>query len=302
MRWQGMPEFIAAAQAQSFTAAAQQIGTSVAHISRSVSALEEYYNTQLFIRSTRKVVLTQQGELLLHHAKKAQSVLEQGEWALQQQQAQPSGQLKITAPVMFGEQFIMPLVHEYMARYPKVSVTMVLSNQTMDLIGEHIDLAIRIGELADSNLRARRLASRAVVVCASPDYLNEYGQPYALSELAHHQCLLGHSDSWRFQEGARLRHVKIAKTKLRCNSGWALADAAVRGLGLVQLPDYYVQSALHQGLLKEVLHSFAIHKEPISAITPANLYQANATKALMDYLAEHLSDKLGAINTLGLRR
>ncbi|WP_105265253.1 LysR substrate-binding domain-containing protein [Pseudoalteromonas sp. T1lg76] len=200
MRWQGMPEFIAAAQAQSFTSAARQIGTSVAHISRSISALEEYYNTQLFIRSTRKVVLTQQGELLLHHAKKAQSVLEQGEWALQQQQAQPSGQLRITAPVMFGEQFIMPLVHEYMALYPKVSVTMILSNQTMDLIGEHIDLAIRIGELADSNLKARRLASRAVIVCASPEYLNEYGQPYVLSELAHHQCLLGHADTWRFQE------------------------------------------------------------------------------------------------------
>ena len=97
MRWQGMVEFVAAAQAASFTQAAKQLGTSVAHISRSVSALEEYYNTQLFIRSTRKVVLTQQGELLLHHAKKAQAVLEQGEWALKEQQAQPSGQLKITA-------------------------------------------------------------------------------------------------------------------------------------------------------------------------------------------------------------
>ncbi|MEO2265993.1 LysR substrate-binding domain-containing protein [Pseudoalteromonas pernae] len=292
MRWQGMVEFIAAAQAQSFTAAAKQVGTSVAHISRTINALEEYYNTQLFIRSTRKVVLTQQGELLLHHAKKAQSVLEQGEWALKEQQAQPSGQLRITAPVMFGEHFIMPLVHEFMAMHPKVSVSMVLTNQTLDLIGEHIDLAIRIGEMADSNLTARRLSSRAVIVCASKAYLAEQGVPYALSELSHHQCLLGHSDYWRFYENQRVRHVKIAKTRLRCNSGWALADAALRGLGLVQLPDYYVRSALEQDKLSEVLLPFAIRKEPIWGVTPAKLYQANATKTLLEFLADNLDSQL----------
>ncbi|TLX51698.1 LysR family transcriptional regulator [Pseudoalteromonas ruthenica] len=292
MRWQGMVEFVAAAQAASFTQAAKQLGTSVAHISRSVSALEEYYNTQLFIRSTRKVVLTQQGELLLHHAKKAQAVLEQGEWALKEQQAQPSGQLKITAPVMFGEQFIMPLVHRFMAKYPKVSVDMILSNQSLDLISEHIDLAIRIGELADSNLTARRIGARAVVVCGAPSYLEQQGEPYALSELNYHHCLVGHSDYWRFAEQQRVRHVKITKTRLRCNSGWALADAAKQGLGLVQLPDYYVRSDLQQGRLHEVLQPFAIRKEPIWAVTPANLYLANATKTLLDYFADHLSETL----------
>ncbi|WP_462158422.1 LysR substrate-binding domain-containing protein [Pseudoalteromonas sp. GB56] len=298
MRWQGMVEFIAAAQAQSFTAAAKQIGTSVAHISRTINALEEYYNTQLFIRSTRKVVLTQQGELLLHHAKKAQSVLEQGEWALKEQQAQPSGQLRITAPVMFGEHFIMPLVHEFMTLHPKVSVSMTLTNQTLDLIGEHIDLAIRIGEMPDSSLTARRLASRAVIVCANQTYLAEHGVPYALSELSHHHCLLGHSDYWRFIENQRVRHVKIGKSRLRCNSGWALADAAMRGLGLVQLPDYYVRTAIEQGKLTEVLLPFTIRKEPIWAVTPAKLYQANATKTLLDYLADNLQGQLvqGLVN------
>ncbi len=298
MRWQGMVEFIAAAQAQSFTAAAKQIGTSVAHISRTINALEEYYNTQLFIRSTRKVVLTQQGELLLHHAKKAQSVLEQGEWALKEQQAQPSGQLRITAPVMFGEHFIMPLVHEFMTLHPKVSVSMALTNQTLDLIGEHIDLAIRIGEMPDSSLTARRLASRAVIVCANQTYLAEHGVPYALSELSHHHCLLGHSDYWRFIENQRVRHVKIGKSRLRCNSGWALADAAMRGLGLVQLPDYYVRTAIEQGKLTEMLLPFAIRKEPIWAVTPAKLYQANATKTLLDYLADNLQGQLvqGLVN------
>ncbi|MFY8273438.1 LysR substrate-binding domain-containing protein [Pseudoalteromonas sp. SSDWG2] len=292
MRWQGMLEFIAAAQCESFTSAAKQVGTSVAHISRTINSLEDYYNVQLFVRSTRKVVLTQQGQLLLHHAKKAQAVLEQGEWALKEQQAQLSGQLRITAPVMFGEQFIMPLVHEFMAHYPKISVNMVLTNNTLDLIGEHIDLAIRIGELADSNLTAKRLASRAMIVCASRQYLKEHGVPYALNELSDHNCLLGHSDFWQFVEKNKIRHVKMSKTRLRCNSGWALCDAAIKGLGLVQLPDYYVKEAMAQGKLQEVLLSFAIRKEPIWAVTPAKLYQANATKKLLDYLAENLTAQL----------
>src|SRR5690606_24052570 len=126
------------------------------------------------------------------------------------------------------------------------------TNQTLDLVDEGYDLAIRLGKLTDSTLIAKRLSSRTQYVCASPDYLSAHGEPHSLPEVAQHNCLAGTLDYWRFQEGGKERTVKV-EGNISCNSGWALVDAAIKGIGIVQLPDYYVFRHIENGQLVSLL-------------------------------------------------
>lgn len=184
------------------------------------------------------------------------------ELAITQLQASPTGRIKMTAPVTFGEQVLAPLMHEFLMQYPQIELDLVLSNQKMDLVQEGYDLAVRLGKLDDSSMMARKLLDRHMFVCASPDYLAKHGEPHTLSELKRHQCLRGSTKYWRFEDkGAeRLIHVD---GRVQCNSGYALVDAALKGLGIVQLPDYYVQPYLETGELVEVLTPYRGDQEGI---------------------------------------
>ncbi|MCG9682052.1 LysR family transcriptional regulator [Vibrio sp. Isolate23] len=286
--WEGVSEFVAVAEMQSFTAAAKKLDTSVAQISRRVAALEERLAVKLLNRTTRKVSATEAGQVYYQQCKHLVEGLELAELAVTQMQSTPKGLLKITAPVTYGETHLAPLLLDFLESYPLVDLDLNLTNQRIELIEMGVDVAIRLGRLEDSSLVAKRLSSRQLYVCGSQDYLACYGEPHTLSELDNHHCLVGSIDYWRFKENKREKSLRVSG-RIHCNSGAALLDAAKRGLGLVQLPDYYVKEGLDSGEIVEVLSDYRGDREGIWALYPQNRNLSPKVRLLIDFLA----DKLG---------
>ncbi|MCL9782450.1 LysR substrate-binding domain-containing protein [Vibrio sp. S4M6] len=289
--WEGVSEFVAVVDNYSFTAAAKKLKTSVAQISRRVSALEDRLAVKLLLRTTRKVTVTEAGQLYYTHCRNLVEGLEIAELAVTQMQASPKGLLKITAPVTFGESHIAPLINEFLALYPQVDLELTLTNLKVDLVDSGMDMAIRMGRLADSSLIAKRLSTRQLYVCAAPSYFEQHGMPTTLAELSDHNCLVGSAEHWRFLDNKKTKSLKVSG-RIRCNSGFALLDAAIRGLGLVQLPDYYVHKALELGELIEVLSGYRDEREGIWALYPNNRNLSPKVRLLIDFLAERLGDGL----------
>ncbi len=285
--WEGVSEFVAVAQHHSFTAAARSLNTSVAQVSRRVSDLEQRLAVKLLHRTTRRVTLSEAGQQYFEQCKPLLEALELAELSVTQTQSSPKGRLKITAPVTYGEQQLAPLLNHFLSLYPELDLDLVLTNQQLDLLESGIDVAIRLGKLSDSSLMARRLSERQLHVCATPDYLNRHGEPHTLSELDHHQCLVGSVNRWRFEDNNLERSLSVSG-RVQCNSGFALLDAAKQGLGLVQLPDYYVQQSLENGELVEVLSAYRPAKEGIWALYPQNRHLSMKVRMLIDFLVENL--------------
>ena len=286
-RWEGVNEFVAVAETESFTRAAKRLGVSTAHVSRQISALEDRLSTRLFYRTTRRVSTTEAGQIYYQHCRQILDALEQAERSMTNMQLVPQGRLRLTAPVTYGEKSIAPLVNDFVLRYPELDVEMKLTNQQLDLVAEGYDLAVRLGKLDDSSLMARRLASRTLYVCASPAYLAVHGTPHSLSELEHHNCLQGNLGYWRFQDAGHPRNVRI-RGNVRCDSGRALLDAALKGVGIVQLPDYYVGPALDAGTLIPLLTHYQEDDDGIWAVYPHNRHLSPKVRMLLDYFVESL--------------
>lgn len=286
-RWEGVNEFVAVAETESFTHAAKRLGVSTAQVSRQVSALEARLSTRLFYRTTRRVSATEAGQIYYQQCRQVLDALEQAERSITNMQLVPRGKLRLTAPVTYGEKSIAPLVNDFVLRYAELDVEMNLTNQTLDLVAEGYDLAVRLGKLEDSSLMARRLGSRTLYVCASPAYLSAYGTPHSLSELDRHNCLQGNLDYWRFQESGKPRNIRI-NGNVRCDSGRALLDAALKGIGIVQLPDYYVQPALDAGTLIPLLTHYQEDDDGIWAVYPHNRHLSPKVRMLLDYFVESL--------------
>jgi DNA-binding transcriptional LysR family regulator len=285
--WEGVNEFVAVAETENFTRAAKRLGISTAQVSRQISALEARLSTRLFYRTTRRVSATEAGEIYYQHCRQVLEALEEAERSITNMQLVPRGRLKLTAPVTYGEKSIAPLLNDFLMRYPELEVEVNLTNQTLDLVAEGYDLAVRLGKLEDSTLMARRLASRTLYVCASPAYLSARGTPHSLSELAHHNCLLGNLDYWRFQEAGQPRNMRVSGN-IRCDSGRALLDAALKGIGIVQLPDYYVKRALDSGALVPLLTHYQEDDDGIWAVYPHNRHLSPKVRMLLDFFVESL--------------
>jgi DNA-binding transcriptional LysR family regulator len=287
MQWEGISEFVYVAENESFTQAAKKMAISTAQVSRQISALEKRLNIKLFYRTTRKVSLTEEGSVFYQHCRSVLDGLEAAERAITNLQSKPQGKIKLSAPVTYGEQQILPLVNDFIKQYSDVEVTAYLSNQQIDLVEEGYDLAIRLGKLSDSSMMAKKLSKRTNYVCASPTYLNQHGIPHSLSELSKHSCLLGTLDYWRFRESDKEKSIRVTG-RLRYNSGQGLVDAALKGLGIVQLPDYYVEHYLQSGELITVLDNYQVPDEGIWAIYPQNRHLSPKIRLLVDYLAKQL--------------
>ncbi|WP_026037200.1 LysR family transcriptional regulator [Psychrobacter sp. PAMC 21119] len=288
MKWDGISEFVYVAEYESFTKAAKKIGISTAQVSRQVSALEQRLNIKLLYRTTRKVSLTEEGNVFYQHCRGVLDGLDAAEQAVTHLQSKPQGMIKLTAPVTYGERQLIPLVNDFMVQYDDIEVTALLSNQQLDLVEDSYDLAIRIGKLRDSTMMAKKLSSRTNFVCASPSYIEKYGIPHSLTELGQHNCLLGTLDYWHFKESGKEKNIRVAG-RVRYNSGYSLVDAAIKGLGIVQLPDYYVQKHLESGELVSLLDNFREPEEGIWAVYPHNRHLSPKIRLLLDYLAAHLS-------------
>ncbi|MCU9945925.1 LysR substrate-binding domain-containing protein [Pseudomonas sp. PDM13] len=288
-RWEGLDEFVAVAETGRFTAAAERLGLSSSHISRQVARLEERLQTRLFYRSTRKVALTEAGQTFLQHCQRLVDARDEALRAVNDLTGEPKGLLRMTCAVAYGERFIVPLVNEFMARHPQLRVEIELSNRPLDLVHEGLDLAIRLGRLQDSRLVATRLAPRVMYLCAAPSYLERYGRPHSLSELGRHNCLIGSSDQWSFLAEGREQTVRV-QGNWRCNSGEAVLDAALRGFGLCQLPDYYVLEHLQNSRLVSLLEQHQPPNTAVWAIYPQQRHLSPKVRQLVDLLKEGLAN------------
>ncbi|PKH02231.1 LysR family transcriptional regulator [Psychromonas sp. MB-3u-54] len=288
MQWEGISEFVYVAENESFTLASKKMAISTAQVSRQISALEKRLNIKLFYRTTRKVSLTEEGRVFYQHCRGVLDGLDEAERAITNLQSRPQGKVRLSAPVTYGEQQILPLVNDFVQRYTDVEVSAYLSNQQVDLIEDGYDLAIRIGKLSDSSMMAKQLGKRTNYTCATPAYLAKYGIPHSLSELSKHNCLLGTLDYWRFNEAGREKNIRVTGN-LRYNSGFGLVDAVLKSQGIVLLPDYYVQEHLDSGALVTVLDNYREADEGIWAVYPHNRHLSPKIRLLVDFLAEKLS-------------
>lgn len=287
MQWDGISEFVFVAENESFTKASKKMAISTAHVSRQISALEKRLSIKLFYRTTRKVSLTEEGRVFYQHCRSVLDGLDAAERAVTNLQSKPQGKIKLTASVTYGEQQILPLVNNFMQQYSDIEVSAYLSNRKIDLVEEGYDLAIRLGKLSDSSMMAKKLGKRTNYVCASTAYLDKYGTPHTLPELSKHNCLLGTLDYWHFRESGKEKNIRVTG-KLRYNSGFGLVDAALKGLGIVQLPDYYIQHYIESGELITLLDNYREPDEGIWAVYPQNRHLSPKIRLLVDYLTEQL--------------
>lgn len=285
--WDGVSEFVAVSETESFTNAAKQLGISTAQVSRQVSALEERLKIKLLYRTTRKVSLTESGVVYYQHCRHILDGLSEAEQIITNLHHRLRGKIRVTAPVTYGEEVIIPIINDFLLKYPEIEITLDLSNQRADLLDDGYDLAIRLGQLADSGFIARKLAPRYLYVCGSPAYIEQYGMPNLPSELTNHNCLIGTADRWHFQTKGRVTQINVSGS-LRCNSGYGLVDAALKGIGLVQLPNYYLQSHIDAGKLVPMLQSFQEADEGIWAVYPEKRYPPFKIKALINFIFESL--------------
>jgi DNA-binding transcriptional LysR family regulator len=285
--WDGISEFVSVAELGSFTNAARHLSVSVAHVSRQIGALEDRLDAKLFYRTTRRVTLTELGEIYYQRCRPLLEGLEEAEHALSDLQENAKGRLRITTPVAYGELRIVPLLTDFLKNYPELDLDIKVTNRRLDLVSEGIDIAIRLGNLDDSSLMAKKLGSRQLITCAAPSYLEIFGEPHSLSELDHHSCLLGTLDYWRYNDNGNMRTIPV-KGRFRCNNGPALLEAALAGFGIVQLPDYYVEGPIVQGHLVTLLDSVKPDEEGIWAVYPHNRHLSPKIRLMIDYLADKL--------------
>ena len=286
---EGIAEFCAVADVGNFTGAANKLDTSVAQISRKVSSLEKHLGVKLLQRTTRSVSLTEAGTQYFQQALPALKALEDAQLAVSALQASPQGLIKLTAPVAFGEAFIAPLLNSFMQKYAGISVQCTFSNEKLDIVEQGLDLAIRIGKLEDSTLVAKKLATRHLFVCGSRDYFSQHSMPKSLQELKEHTLLVGSQPNWRFVVNKEVQTLPV-QGRVRYNSGNALCSAALAGLGLTQLPGFYVREALARGELIEVLPEYKDKQEAIWAVFPSNRNVAPKIRLLVDFLAQNIMD------------
>ena len=287
-RWEGLDEFVAVAECGQFTAAAERLSLSSSQVSRQIAGMEELLQTRLFYRSTRRVALTEAGQTFLQHCQRLQDAREEALRAVGDLGSEPKGLLRMTCAVAYGERFIVPLVTDFMVLHPQLRVDIELSNRTLDLLHEGLDLAIRLGRLQDSRLVATRLAPRQMYLCAAPAYLQRYGRPHSLSELARHNCLIGSSDLWSFQASGRDSSLRV-QGNWRCNSGQAVLEAALRGIGLCQLPDYYVLEHLRSGALVSLLDTQQPPDTAVWALYPQQRHLSPKVRQLVEFLKQGLA-------------
>jgi len=288
-----MAVFKRAVDAGSFAAAARHFGISAEMAGNHVKALEAHLGVRLLNRTTRRMHVTEAGAA--YHARCTQilSEIEQAEAEAGSQQAAPSGLLRITGPLTFGELHLRLAINDYMVRYPSVSMDVFLSDRQVNLIDEGFDLAIRIGEPPDSSLIARRLASACLVLCAAPAYLDRHGRPQKPSDLTRHACLvyadLRSPRTWRFTApDGRVETVQITGY-FSSNNPQLLLSLAVAGHGLIFWPSFAVGTDILSGRLIPLLTNWRSRELTIQALYPHRLLLSAKVRTFVDFLAERLA-------------
>jgi DNA-binding transcriptional LysR family regulator len=291
--FEGLAIFAKVVEMRSFAGAATELALSKATVSKAVSRLEQRVGTRLFNRTSRRLALTDAGRTL---AERAARLLADGEAAETEALAQavaPRGLIRLSIPMTFGIRVIAPLLPEFLAMYPEVSLDLHLSDAMVDLIGEGFDAGVRIARLPDSSLVARRLCAVRLRTVAAPAYLKAYGRPTHPMHLARHKCL-GYTYSttpgvWHYT-GKNGEEASVRPTgQLGVNNGEALVPALLAGLGIACLPDFIIGNALQEGTLEAILQGWDLPQNAAHFITPPGGPRPARVELLADFLVKRLS-------------
>ena len=283
----GLKEFVAVVEHGGFTAAANALDVSTSFVSRQVVRLEDRLDTRLLHRTTRAVRLTDMGKTYYERSREILDNLAVLESDMADLQEHPKGHVRITAPGYFAEKFVAPVLIEFMARYPEVTIDFDTSMHLVDLVADGFDLAVRLSPPTDSSLVARKVAPRRMIVCASPDYLAQHGTPKDPDELRRHNCLSLPDMRWRFLYPDSVRNVKI-RGSLTSINGRMLVAAAVKGVGVVRFTEYYMRDEMSRGELRPVLESFEVKDVATWIVYADRHHMPNRVRLLIDFLVERL--------------
>ncbi|MCE7525057.1 LysR family transcriptional regulator [Alloalcanivorax xenomutans] len=284
--WDRIEAFVEVVRRGSFAGAAKRLGVSSSHVSRLVARLETQLETQLLYRTTRTLKLTDAGSVYFEHCAQLFDGFQEALAAIGDYQQQPSGVLRLTCASTFGERYIAPVVNDFLARHSRLQVHMEFTNRRVDIVDEGFDVAIRTGALPDSSLIARRLCDRREYIVGSAEYFERHARPHTLGELAAHNCLHGSLDHWTFDVEGQHRTQRV-QGGWRANSGLALLDAVRKGLGLAQLPDYYVEEDLASGRLVSVLDQYACAHTAVWVVYPRHRHLSPKVRQFVDFLIEN---------------
>ena len=290
---EGLAIFAKVVEARSFSAAAEQLGLSKATVSKAVSRVETRLGARLFNRTSRRLALTDAGRNL---AERAQQILRAGEEAEDEalaQSASPRGLVRLAVPMSFGLRQIAPLLPDFFAAYPDIQIDLHLSDAMVDVIGDGFDAALRIADMPDSSLMARRLCAVSRFAVAAPSYLDRRGRPTHPMHLTEHACLgYGYQatpDSWRFVNSAREEATVRPTGPLRVNNGDAMMPTLLAGLGIAVLPDFIVSEAVKDGRLEIVMPGWHMPLAGLHLVTPPGGPRPARVEALADFLSKRLS-------------
>ena len=271
----------------SLSAAARAEGIAPAMIGRRLDALEARLGVKLLQRTTRKLALTDEGAAFLEDCQRILAELEEAEAAVSERSARATGHLVVSAPAGFGRQHVAPLVPSFLAEHREVSVNLNLSDRVVDVIGEGVDIAIRIASLTDSNLVGVKLADNHRVVVATPGYLKRHGTPQTLDELGKHNCLAissqGSQRGWTFRDHGKIVTMKVGGNMV-CNDGAVLHDWAMAGRGLAWRSMWEVSSEIEAGLLVPVLGQYAAPGNDIYAVFAQRRHLPLRIRVFVDFL------------------
>ncbi|WP_027167484.1 LysR family transcriptional regulator [Mesorhizobium sp. WSM3224] len=294
-RLDAMSLFVATVEAGSLSAAARRAGVPLATVSRKLSELEKHLKTRLLNRSTRRLTLTDAGRSYLAACRRILDEVSEAERTAAGEYSSPTGELVITAPVVFGRLHVLPVITGFLAVYPQVDIRLTLSDRITQLVEEHIDLAVRIGELPDSAMVAIRVGSIRRIVCVSPAYLAKHGMPTKPQELAGHDCItfegLAAPASWSFGSGKMEISVPV-RSRLQVNTAEAAIDAAIAGLGLTKVLSYQADAAVRAGALRVVLEPFEPPPWPVSLVHAGQGRLPVKLRAFLDFAAPRLKELL----------
>jgi DNA-binding transcriptional LysR family regulator len=270
----------------SFSGAARKLGLSKASVSREVSTLEQRLGAQLLRRTTRRMSLTEVGEVFLARCQRVVEEAEAAELSVSRLQAQPSGLIRIAVPMSFGHMQLAPRFTRFLERYPEVHIDIDATDRVIDLVHEKFDLAVRIGLPREQSYVARKLCPLRVVLCAAPSYLERNGTPRILDDLKSHDCL-GYSsppETWNFKNGESVS----TRGPLNADNGDALRRAAISGLGIVYLPSFLVADDIRSGCLTPLLPEHPGLEGSVYAVYPESRHISPKVRAMIDWLVEEL--------------
>jgi DNA-binding transcriptional LysR family regulator len=290
-RLESMTTLLAAVDAGSLSAASRKLGMPLATVSRKVSELESHLGTRLIHRTSRRLVLTDTGRAYVEAARRIVEDIEEAERAATGEYSAPRGDLIVTAPIVFGRLHVLPIVVDFLKAYPEIDVRLALADHVVNLLEDHIDVAVRIGELPDSSLVAARVGTIRRVVCASPAYFAARGVPRRPPDLAAHACItfggVTAPDQWTFR--VRKSPVAVAvHSRLVVNTAEAAIDAAVAAVGVTRVLSYQAAPALRAGALALALEAYEPLPSPVSLVHTGHRLLPLKLRAFLDFAAPRL--------------